>query len=84
MAATVMAVAVSATISGCDPIITIAGALFPAWLFCAMAGLVTAISVRPLFIALGLEPFMRPLILIYPSIAVTAATLIWLLFFNRL
>lgn len=73
-----------ALFGGCDPIITIAGAMFPAWLFCALAGLLTALICRPLFAASGVERFMWPLVLVYPSIATIAATATWMIFFNRL
>jgi hypothetical protein len=73
-----------ATLGGCDPIITVAGAMFPAWLLCALVGITAASVFRPLFIGLGLEQFIRPAILVYPSLAVIVGTITWLIFFSRL
>ena len=72
------------TIPGCDPVINVAGANFPAWLFCAILGTIMAAGFRPLFVAAGLEPWLGPLILIYPCLAILLACLTYLLFFNRI
>ena len=53
--------AVSAVgLSGCDPVLPIVGAHFPAWLVCALAGALRAALLRPLFLALRIEAYLWP------------------------
>jgi len=82
MTATV-AIAGALTIAGCDPVVNIAGANFPAWLLCAIVGALLAVIIRPLFVVSRLEPHLGPLIVIYPCLAVLMACLVYFIFFNR-
>jgi hypothetical protein len=68
--------------AGCDPIINIAGANFPAWLFCAIVGGIVAIASRPVFVTLGIEPYLWPLPAVYVALAVLAACVVYLTFFR--
>jgi hypothetical protein len=68
--------------AGCDPVVNIAGADFPAWLVCLIAGAVAAALLRPLL--LKLEPYMGPPLLVYTSLAVLLACVTYLMFFNRI
>ena len=68
--------------AGCDPIIEIQGTFFPAWLLCMIVGVVLTVALRPLFVRLGLEPFLGPLPLVYTSLAVLLTLGTWLLFFR--
>jgi YtcA family len=70
-------------VPACDPVVNIAGANFPAWLFCAIVGAVLAAILRPLFVATGIEPYVGPLLLIYPCLAVLLGCVVYLIFFNR-
>ncbi|HXW84083.1 MAG TPA: YtcA family lipoprotein [Candidatus Binataceae bacterium] len=70
-------------LSGCDPVVNIAGANFPAWLLCAISGALLALILRPLFTSTGLEPHLGPLVVIYPSLAILLGCLVFLIFFNR-
>jgi YtcA family len=72
------------TLTACDPVVNIAGANFPAWLLCAIVGSVLALAFRPVFSATGIEPYVGPVVLIYPCLAVLLACLIYLIFFNRI
>jgi hypothetical protein len=72
------------TLAACDPVINIAGANFPAWLLCAIVGAISAAVFRPLLVAIRVEPYLGPLILIYPCLAILLACLTYLIFFNRL
>jgi hypothetical protein len=74
----------AAGLSGCDPVLNIAGAHFPAWLVCALAGALLAALLRPLFLALCIEAYLWPRPLVYASLAVLLACLIYLFFFNRI
>jgi hypothetical protein len=69
--------------SGCDPIVNIAGANFPAWLLCAIGGASLAALFRPLFVAIGIETYLWPLAIVYASFAFVLGCLLYLAFFNR-
>ncbi len=71
------------TLAACDPVVNIAGANFPAWLLCAIVGMLLAGGVRPVFAATGVEPYLGPRLLIYPCLAVLLACAVYLIFFNR-
>ena len=71
-------------VAGCDPVVNIAGANFPAWLLCAIMGAVLAAMFRPAFAVTGVEPYLGPLLLIYPCLAIILACLIYLVCFNRI
>ena len=68
--------------AGCDPVVEIQGTFFPAWLLCMIVGVVLAVVLRPLFVRLGVEPYMGPLPLVYTSLAVLLTLAVWLLFFR--
>ena len=72
------------TVAGCDPVINIAGADFPSWLVCSIAGAVLTAVLRPIFLKLRLEPYMGPPLVIYLSLAVLLACVTYLTFFNRI
>ena len=50
----------AAGLSGCAPVLTIAGPSFPAWLVCALAGALLAALLRLLFLALRIEAYLWP------------------------
>jgi hypothetical protein len=68
--------------AGCDPIISIQGSFFPAWIACMSVGIVLTAACRQLFAVTGLEPHLGPLLLIYPSLWLLVTLLIWLAFFR--
>jgi YtcA-like protein len=70
-------------LASCDPVVNIAGANFPAWLLCAIVGAAFAAALRPVFAASGIEPYLGPLLLIYPCLALLAGCAIYLIFFSR-
>ena len=72
-----------ATLAGCDPIINIMGANFPAWLLCVIIGVAGAAAIRPLFVAARLENHLGPLPIVYPCLALLLACVVWIIFFNR-
>ncbi len=69
---------------GCNPVIDIAGANFPAWLLCAIAGAILAAAIRPVFLAAGIESYLGPLPVIYLCLAAVLACALYLIFFNRI
>ena len=77
-------IATAILLAGCDPVVNIAGANFPAWLFCAICGAILTAVIRPLFVATRLEKYLWPLPIIYSSLAVLLGCIVWLVFFNRI
>jgi hypothetical protein len=68
--------------AGCEPIVDVEGSFFPAWMLCIAGGIVLAILGQRLFAALGLEPYLGPLVLVYPSLALLLTLIIWLTLFK--
>jgi hypothetical protein len=79
-----MLVMSSVAATGCDPVLNIAGANFPAWLVCALAGALGAALLRPLFVALRLEGYLWSAALVYLGLAVLIACIVYLLCFSRI
>ena len=71
-------------LAGCDPVVNIAGANFPAWLLCAIVGGILAAVIRPIFAATRIEPHLGPLLIVYPCFAVLLACIVYLVYFNRI
>ena len=72
------------SLAGCDPIVNIAGANFPSWLFCAICGAALTAAIRPLFVVTRLEPHLWPLPIVYLSLMILLGCVVWLMFFNRI
>jgi YtcA family len=77
-------IAAALPLAGCDPVVNIAGANFPAWLFCAICGAILTAVIRPLFVATRLEKYLWPLPIVYPSLSILLGCIVWLIFFNRI
>jgi YtcA family len=78
-----LCIASAMTLAGCDPVINIAGANFPAWLFCAICGAVLAVAIRPVFVVTRVENYLWPVPIVYLSLAVLMGCMVYLIFFNR-
>jgi hypothetical protein len=61
-----------------DPLVDVAGAFFPAWMVCILAGIAFTVVARYVLSRTHLEPSLGPLLLVYPSLAVTIALALWL------
>ena len=81
--AVILAIAGTPSLSGCDPVVSIAGADFPDWLVCVIAGSVLAAACHPLLLGSGLERHLRPLPFFYGCLIVMFSLLAWIAFFNR-
>ena len=64
--------------AGCDPIVSIEGSFFPAWLVCMVAGIALTALLRKLFAVTRIEPHLGPLLLIYPSLWIATTLVLWL------
>jgi len=70
--------------AGCDPVVDIAGADFPAWLICAIASIALTAALRTLFVAIRIEPHLGPLMVVYSCLGVLFSCVVWMIFFNRI
>ena len=71
-------------LAGCDPVVNIAGANFPSWLFCAICGAILTAVIRPVFVATRVEEYLWPLPIVYLSLMVLMGCIVWIIFFNRI
>jgi len=77
-------IAAAFLLAGCDPVINIAGANFPSWLFCAICGAILTIAIRPVFVVTRVETYLWPLPIVYSSLTILMGCIVWLIFFNRI
>ncbi len=64
------------------PYINIVGSFFPSWMLCALIGIVVALLARWLFVRAGLDPYVSPRRLVYPSLAILVTLVLWVAFFR--
>jgi hypothetical protein len=67
---------------GRDPLVDVAGAFFPAWMLCILLGIGSAVCVRYVFARARLEPWLGPLLVVYPSLAALIALGLWLVLYR--
>ena len=68
--------------TGCDPVFNIAGSFFPAWMVAMLIGVVLTAVARYVFVAVRLEPFLGPPVLIYSSLGLLLTVLAWLVLYR--
>ncbi len=64
------------------PQINIVGSFFPSWMLCVLIGVVAALLGRLLFIRTGIDPYVGPPPLVYPSLAILVTLLLWVALFR--
>ncbi len=69
--------------AACDPLVDVAGAFFPGWMLCTLAGIAATVLVRYLLARARIEPSLGPLLVVYPSLAATIALALWLGFYRH-
>jgi YtcA family len=69
---------------GCSraPSFNILGSFFPSWILCGVIGILLAVASRLFFVRVKLEAQLKPLILVYPCLALFFTFTLWLLFFS--
>jgi len=69
---------------GCNaaPSISFVGSFFPAWILCAIIGVVLAGFAHIALVRAGIDRFLAPRGLAYASLALSFALGTWLLFFG--
>jgi hypothetical protein len=71
----------AAGLSGCsrNPSLEISGSFFPAWMISIAVGVIAALVAKKIFVMLGLDPFLKPHLLVYGALALSFTLLTWLL-----
>lgn len=73
-------------LTGCSlhgaPSFPLVGAYFPAWMMCAIIGILAAVGFRVAFLALGIDTILRFRLFTYVSLGVLMALLVWALVFG--
>ena len=64
------------------PQINVVGSFFPSWMLCAAIGIVVAMLGRKLLVRLGVDPYVGPRALVYPSLAILVTLVLWVTFFR--
>jgi hypothetical protein len=64
------------------PSIEVIGSFFPAWMFCIFTAVAVTGLIRTELARRGLEQKLSPLVVFYPSLAVTISCLVWLILFS--
>lgn len=65
-----------------DPLLDVAGAYFPAWLGCMIAGALGTWVVGEVLSRLGIGAALRPAAVMYPALFATLTCVVWLVFFS--
>jgi len=59
------------------PQINVVGSFFPSWMLCAGIGIGVAVLARELFRRFGVDPYLGPRALVYPSLALLVTLVLW-------
>lgn len=78
------AIAGALTLAGCSaaggpPSIPIFGSFFPAWIICAVGGIVVAVIIRALLIALRIDEHLPAPPLVYLCLAISGGIGFWMI-----
>jgi len=64
------------------PQINVIGSFFPSWMLCAAIGIGFALLARAIFLRVGVDPFLGPRALVYPSLAILVTLVLWVALFR--
>jgi hypothetical protein len=59
------------------------GSYFPAWMLCAVLGIIAAVIIRQVLGATGINDYVIAPLLTYAGFAVSATLIAWLLWFGH-
>jgi YtcA family len=78
-------VAIGLPVAACSsaPTLDLLGSYFPAWMLCAVIGIVTAVIIRQILAVAGINDYVVAPLLTYAGLAVSATLLAWLLWFGH-
>jgi hypothetical protein len=78
-----VAIALPVTACNYSPTIDLLGSYFPAWMLCAVIGIVAAVIIRQILAGAGINDYIVAPLLTYAALAVSATLLAWLLWFGH-
>jgi YtcA family len=64
------------------PQVNIIGSFFPSWMLCAAIGIGVTVLARALFLRTGVDPYLGPRALVYPSLALLVTLVLWVTLFR--
>jgi hypothetical protein len=78
-------VAIALAVSGCSysPTMDLLGSYFPAWMLCAVIGIVASVIIRQILAVAGINDYVVAPLLTYAALAVSATLIAWLLWFGH-
>jgi hypothetical protein len=78
-------VAIALPVNACNyaPTMDLFGSFFPAWMLCAVLGVVAAVIIRQILAVAGINDYVVAPLLTYAALAVSATLLVWLLWFGH-
>lgn len=68
-------------LTACDPVLSVEGSFWPAWIVCILAGLAASILLMWQLVRLRLAAHMGPPLLIAPSLWALCTFVLWLVFY---
>ena len=77
--------AIALPVAACSyaPTMDLLGSYFPAWMLCAVFGIVAAIVIRQILAVVGINDYVIAPLLTYAGLALSATVLAWLLWFGH-
>jgi YtcA family len=66
-----------------SPTLNLFGSNFPAWMLCAVVGILAAVIIRQVLVAAGIGEYVISPLLTYAGLAVSATFLVWLVWFGH-
>jgi hypothetical protein len=78
-------VAIALPVAACSysPTMDLLGSYFPAWMLCAVIGIVASVIIRQILAVAGINDYVVAPLLTYAGLAVPATLLVWLLWFGH-
>jgi hypothetical protein len=78
-------IAIALPVAACSsaPTMDLLGSYFPAWMLCAVLGIVVAVIIRQLLAVAGISEHIVAPLLTYAALAVSATLLAWLFWFGH-
>ena len=78
-----LAIALPVAACSYSPTMDLLGSFFPAWMLCAVIGIVATVIIRQILAAAGIAEYVFAPLLTYAGLAVSATLLAWLLWFGH-
>jgi len=66
-----------------SPTLDLFGSYFPAWMLCAVVGILTAVIIRQALVVSGIGEYVIAPLLTYVGLAISATLLVWLVWFGH-